>query len=180
MADEPELFGAGEGADGPFQDTPSPFSGPSTDALRAKLGRPRGARNRKTEAFEKWFFAKGYVDPAQRLAELLSEDPRVLVEWLDEHAGFDAEGNRRRGPSILEVVRMQIAAAGELMPYLHGKKPTDINITDERLPTLIIMAGDNQLDQARQLLEARQAALSVGAALIEGGASEINGLEDEE
>lgn len=173
MSGETDLFGDDEGA-------PSPFSGERADAARARIGRPAGARNRKSVDVERWYFAKGYVDPLQRLAELVTEDPRVLVEWFDEHAGVDAEGNKRRGPAILDVVRMQIAAAGELMPYLHGKKPTQVEIIDERLPTLIIVSNSNQLEEARQLLDRRQAALSIGAPLVEAEAKEINGLEGDE
>lgn len=171
MSGETDLFGDGEGA-------PSPFSGPETDAVRAKIGRPAGARNRKSEAAEKWYFARGYVDPLQKLGELISEDPRVLVAWFDEHAGVDAEGNKRRGPSILEVVRMQIAAAGELMPYLHGKKPISVEIEGQLLPILAILTGDNQLAQATRIEQGRT--LSIGSPIEEGEAKEINGLEASE
>lgn len=155
---EPGLFGDEEGA-------PSPFSGGRADEVRASIGRPKGARNRKSVDMEKWYFAKGYVDPVQRLGELVSEDPRVLVAWFDENAGTNLDGSKRAGPSILEVVRMQIAAAGELMPYLHGKMPTRIEVTDERLPALLLALGTNQLDEARQVADDR--ALSAGR-LIEG------------
>lgn len=174
-----DLFG--DGPDGDGERAPSPFSGEAggaTERARAKIGRPAGARNRKSEAFERWFHARGYVDPLQRLAELVSEDPRVLQAWLDEHAGLDAEGNRRRGPPILEVIRMQIAAAGELAPYLHGKMPVKVEVEGTVLPVLAILTGDNQLDQAR-LIEQRKA-LSIGAPLPEDEANKINGLAEGE
>lgn len=172
-----DLFG---GADGPSEPAPSPFSGAAggaTEAARARIGRPPGARNRRDADAEKWYFAQGYVDPMQRLGELVSEDARVLQAWFEEHGGLDAEGKPRTAPTILEVIRMQIAAAGELMPYLHGKKPIDLNIIDERLPQLIIAAGTNQLDQARELLARR--VLSLGAPVPAEEASEIKDLEGE-
>lgn len=174
-----DLFDEADEGDG--ERTPSPFSGEAggaTERARAKIGRPAGARNRKSEAFERWYHARGYVDPLQRLAELVSEDPRVLQAWLDEHAGVDPEGNKRRGPPIIEVIRMQIAAAGELAPYLHGKMPVKVELEGTVLPVLAILTGDNQLDQARQIEQRK--ALSIGAPLPEDEASKINGLEGDE
>lgn len=167
---------------------PSPFSGEpggATEAARAKIGRPVGARNRRDLDAERWYYAMGYQDPMQRLAEIISEDPRVLLAWFAEH-GEAVEvgpvGQRKLValgvPTLLEVVEMQVRAAGELMPYLHGKKTPDVTVAIEALPTLIIAAGINQLDQARGIAERR--ALSVGVAIAappgEGEASEIKGL----
>lgn len=175
MAGEPGLFGDPDAAEGPESDAPSPFSGPLADAMRAKIGRPAGSRNKRDQAAEAWYFAKGYVDPLQRLGELVSEDPRVLQAWFADHSGVDAEGNKRPAPTILEVVRMQIAAAGELMPYLHGKKPIDVNVLHELLPTLIIRGDFNQVDQARAIEAAK--ALSIGSPIVDGDANEIKDLE---
>jgi hypothetical protein len=167
----PELFDDPQAEKGPEEDTPSPFFqmvARAEEALGgAKIGRPRGARNRKTKAFEDWFFAKGYKDPAQLLAEIVSADPIALRAQVP-------------GADMLDVIKAQIAAAGELMPYLHGKKPIDLNVTGEVLPTLILMTGTNQLEQAAELIERRRQALSVGAPIVEGEANEIKDLEPEE
>jgi hypothetical protein len=164
-AGNPELFDDGEGSEGPEQDAPSPFFqlvAAAEEVLAGKIGRPRGARNRKSEAFEKWYFAKGYKDPAQFLGELVTADPIAL-------------GNAIGGATRLEVLNLQKAAAAELMPYLHGKKPIDVNVTGELLPTLIIAAGTNQLDQAQQIRDQR--ALSIGSPIVEAEANEINDLK---
>lgn len=165
-AGNPELFDHGEGSEGPEEDAPSPFFqlvAAAEDVLRGgKIGRPRGARNRKSEAFEKWYFAKGYKDPAQFLGELITADPIALGQAIG-------------GATRLEVLNLQKAAAAELMPYLHGKKPIDVNVTGELLPTLIIAAGTNQLDQAQQIRDQR--ALSIGSPIVESEASEIKDLE---
>lgn len=153
---EPDPEGDGEG-------TPSPFFvavDAATVALggRSRLGRPAGATNRKSKSFEKWFFAMGFKDPAVYLAELYSADPMAL------RAAIGGE------TTLKEVVDLQVKAAGELMPYLHGKKPTDLSdVPDEQLPHLFIMAGTDQLEQGNVILETRkraQAALSAGT-LIE-------------
>lgn len=180
MTGNPGLF---DPAGGDEESTPSPFSGEpggATEQLRAKIGRPAGARNRKSVDFERWYFAKGYTDPLQRLAELVTEDPRVLVAWFEEHAGVDGAGKARPAPPILDVVRMQIAAAAELAPYLHGKKPVSLELPDGALPALFILAGEDQLGQAQQLLDAKRRALAIGAGpVVEGEANEIKDLEPE-
>lgn len=158
MAEEPGLFGDEEG-------TPSPFFaalGRAEEAMGGrKVGRPPGARNRKSVDFERWYYSAGYKDPAVFLAELVSADPMALA--------------RAASVKIAEAIAIQQRAASDLLPYLHGKKPTEVVLTDERLPTLIIVTDSNQLVEAQQLLEQRQA-LSAGVPLIEGEASEKPGF----
>lgn len=170
MAGNPGLFDAGEEPEGTSEGTPSPFFvavDAATVALggQSRLGRPAGATNRKSKSFEKWFYAMGFKDPAQYLAELMSADPMALQAMIPK-------------ATLLEVINLQVKAAGELMPYLHGKKPTDLSdVPDEQLPQLFILAGTDQLQQANVLLEARrrqEATLSAGT-LIE--ANEIKDLE---
>lgn len=161
MSGDADLFGPSEGMPSGDFASESPFRSEGADRERAKIGRPPGARNKRDQDAERWYYAKGFTDPLQRLGELVSEDPRVLRAWFRDHAEIDEDGRPKGVPSLLEVVRMQIAAAGELMPYLHGKKPIDVNVSDERLPTLILAMGTNQLDQARTI-EGRRA-LSIGA-----------------
>lgn len=174
MSGERELFEVDqEPGEGDEEGTPSPFFvavDAATVALggRSRLGRPAGATNRKSKSFEKWFFAMGFKDPAQYLAELMSADPIALRAAIGGDTTLEA------------VIGIQVKAAGELMPYLHGKKPTDLSdVPDEQLPHLFIMAGTDQLEQGQIILEARRrqaAALSAGS-LID--ASENNDLAGE-
>lgn len=184
--DEPGLFGASVGAPaGEFGaqaerhwEEDSPFRGEVTDLVRGKIGRPPGARNKRDADAERWYFARGFTDPMQKLGELVSTDPRVLQAWFAENAGLDSDGKQRSAPNILEVVNMQIRAAGELMPYLHGKKPIEVVVGDERLPTLIVDLGTNQLAEGRAIGEQR--ALSIGAPVPATEGSEIKDLEASE
>lgn len=173
MSRDPGLFGDGEGA--PIGVSPGE-GGEDQGELEAgffgevrerstRRGRPPGARNRKTKDFERLYNALGFEDPLLMLGKLISSDPRDVGALAGMEAG--------------DVLALQVRAAGELAPYLHGKKPTEIQITDERLPVLIVATDANQLAQAQQLLEERKA-LSIGAPLVEGEAKEINGLEGEE
>lgn len=172
MAANPDLFPPADEPEGDGEGTPSGFFDAVAAAGERKgLGRPRGARNKKTEAFEKWFYAKGYRDPAQVLAEIMTMDPRALQQIaLDDRI---ARGELQQlgtkddpiqsvsVPGLLEIVDLQRKAAVDLMPYLHGKKPTEVVITDERLPILVVAAGTNQMAEAAKLIEGR-AVLSIG------------------
>lgn len=149
-ARDPGLFGDGESA-------PSTFFRrleAAEEAMGTRRGRPPGARNRKSVDFERWYHAAGFKDPAVFLAELVSADPVALAQVARV--------------KVSEAIGIQQRAATDLMPYLHGKRPTEVVLTDERLPTLIIVSDSNQLAEAHQLLEdRRQMALSAGS-LIEG------------
>lgn len=160
MADETDLFGVDEGAP----------SGGFADKVREAgeragikgPGRPKGATNRKTVDFEKWYFAKGFKDPAQALGELVSMDPIALHQMMLEQAAAQRLPPKAY-PTLKDAIDLVRVAAAELMPYLHGKKPTVIDVPDERLPMLLMMLATNQLDQAK-VIEA-QNRLSIGAPL---------------
>lgn len=186
MPGNPDLFGPDDADAGDVVGTPSGFFDAVAAAGERKgLGRPRGARNKKTEAFEKWFYAKGYRDPAQVLAEIMTMDPRALQQIALDDAKARGE-TRQLGtkenpievvsvPGILDIIEIQRKAAGDLMPYLHGKKPTEVVITDERLPILVVASGTNQMAEAAKLIEGR-VVLSIGRP----EASEINELAESE
>ena len=183
MSGDDTLFGDDEGAPSGF------FDAVAEAGERRGIGRPRGARNRKSVDFERLYYAKGYKDPLLVLGEIISADPRALqamaVEQAAELGLVKVRGSGESAievievPTLLEVVDLQRKAAIDLAPYLHGKKPTQIEMVDERLPTLIIVTDSNQNAEARHLLERREA-LSLGRPLIEGEAIENEGVSDEE
>jgi len=102
--------------------------------LRKRAGRPSGAMNRKTKALADYLTGLGYTDPAIVLAETYSRPVDELADAL--------------GCDKLEAFQLQQRAAAELMPYLHGKMPLEVKVTEQRLPLLIMDLGTNQLEQA--------------------------------
>lgn len=159
--------------DGDEEGAPSPFADAAELAPgRPRIGRPPGARNRKTKAFEQYFHAKGFRDPLVAAAELVTADPVALLEWFRKH---DRKGSKDLG--LLQVVKLQLEAGRDLAPFLHGKAPVRIHVEGERLPYLIINAGTNQLAQAGQLLEGK--ALAIGQR-PGAEASENNDLDEGE
>jgi hypothetical protein len=159
-----DLFDDGPEGDG--EGTPSALSQALEERGQAPRGRPKGARNRKSAALEAWYFARGYRDPIAVLGEIVSSDPRALAQLI---------GGKEPMKNAIGAI---VAAAGELAPYLHGKQPVKVEVSGQALPILAIVTGDNQLDQARALQDRR--ALSIGAPIVEGEASEIKDLEPDE
>lgn len=158
----------------------NPFGDAPAQAQRRGRGRPAGALNVKTKDFERYYTAMGYRDPLKAMAEWLTADPVALLAWFDEH-----EPKKKARPSLYRIIHEQHQVAVALAPFLHGKKPVQVQIIDERLPTLIVDLGTNQLDEARRLADQR--ALSVGAPVeIDGddqdedAANEINELGEGE
>ncbi|TGS86717.1 hypothetical protein EN817_17600 [Mesorhizobium sp. M3A.F.Ca.ET.174.01.1.1] len=148
----------------------NPFADAGAQAQRRGRGRPSGALNLKTKDFERYYSAMGYRDPLKAMAEWLTADAVALQAWFEEHEQTRVaigKGTAQAVPSLLEIIKEQHAVAVALAPYLHGKKPVQVEIIDERLPTLIVDLGTNQLADARRLAEQR--ALSVGSP-IEGDA----------
>lgn len=145
-------------------DAGDPFADAAELAERRGRGRPRGALNVKTRDFERYYGAMGYRDPLVAWAQFLTRSPIELQAWIEEHERAQvAVGKEIRDalPSLLEIVQEQHRCAERLAPYLHGKKPVQVEIIDERLPTLIVDLGTNQIAEARKVAD-RQA-LSVGA-----------------
>lgn len=150
---------------------------PSSDGRRGP-GRPKGATNRKSRDFERWYRAKGYTDPLQAMGAFLTSDPVELQAWLIEHERMVVPKGKARVlavPSLFEIVREQMTVADRLGPYLHGKKPIQVEITDERLPTLIVDLGTNQLAEGHAI--AGRKALSAADPAVPAPASKINDLD---
>jgi hypothetical protein len=151
---------------------------PATAARRPR-GRPKGAMNKKTHDFAAWYEAQGFKDPLQLMAEFMSSDPVALQAWHVEYERTQkavGKAYAQAVPSLAEIRAAQMSAAAEIAPYLHGKAPVRLEITDERLPVLVINAGTNQLEQAQSVAASR--GLSVGRPLLELKHSKINDLAD--
>lgn len=203
MGDDGDLFGDDENpslehADGAFGDAGDrrrellareikdgkarPGDEAERNAGKRGPGRPKGSQNRKSRDFEKWYAAMGYRDPMMVLGELVSTDPVELQAWYIAHERtVKAIGKGKfvqDVPTLAEINRDRARAAETIAPYLHGKKPVELQIIDERLPALIIDLGSDQLERGRQLADAQ--VLSIGYPVPEAEASKINDLSDDD
>lgn len=145
-------------------------------AGRKPRGRPKGSMNRKTQDFAAWYEEQGLKDPLQLQAEFMSADPVALQSWFITYERTQKAIGKAFGlavPSLSEIVEQQMSIADKIAPYLHGKAPVRVVVEDERLPVLVINAGTNQIEQARQVLGNR---LSAGSPLVELTPNKINDL----
>jgi hypothetical protein len=116
--------------------------------------RGKGKRTLTGEAFERWFAEQGMTDPLVMKSRLISADPVELQAYYASKEQAEKMLGEDRAlvlPSLHDIIAMQLKAAEALAPYLHRKKPIDVVIEDERLPTLIINMGSNQLATAEQI-----------------------------
>ncbi len=106
-------------------DEPAEKIDPPADGARGP-GRPRGARNRRTEEWVDYLLSR-YRSPLIALAETYSRPVAVLAAELNT--------------SRLEAFKLQISAAKELAPYLHQRQPLGIQV-DSRGVVQLVIAGD--------------------------------------
>lgn len=116
------------------------------------MARTKGAINRKTKMLPGYLKELGYRDPGVVLAEIASMDFRDLMRF--------AKSETRRA-----ALAAKIRAAEALMPYVHGKRPVEVLVTDDRLPMLIIQNGTDQLE-GKKANEINAAPLLVARPLV--------------
>ncbi|CAN7375781.1 hypothetical protein LJR231_002256 [Phyllobacterium sp. LjRoot231] len=173
MAGDFDLFDDGDTGENPYADAGNLRARDEFDlaekrkepVAERRAGRPKGATNYKTKDFEKFYQARGFKDPLVAQANYLTADPVELQAWFIEHErtmhGIGGKMVAKAVPSLFEIIKEQHAVADRLAPYLHGKKPVQVEIIDERLPTLIIDLGTNQLEQGQRIADGRM--MSIGA-----------------
>lgn len=181
MADG-DLFDDDEYGADPFADAGDALARHRPDETeingKKRPGRPKGALNRKTKDFEKFYQAKGFRDPLVAMAQWLTSDPVELQAWFQDHERSVTRSGKKKVrpmPSLLEIIKEQHAVASVLAPYLHGKKPVEVAIIDERLPHLVIDLGTNQLEEGEAI--AGRKALSLGST-IDATPNENKDLEE--
>ncbi|WP_336800494.1 hypothetical protein [Kaistia sp. MMO-174] len=150
-----DLFDDDDAEDG------EPARAPAFPAAKRGPGRPKGSINRKTEAARRYYQAKGYRDPLAFLGELVDADPLELTKWFREQQ-LKIFGSAEGAPSLAEVASMQVKAAAELMPFLHGKMPIRVETDDDKaLPILVVDLGGGQA--AALPFQAGDKPMSIGA-----------------
>lgn len=90
-------------------------------------GRKPGAKNKRNQDLARYLAQFG-PDPAVTLMRLQARP----VEMLAAELGCTKEG----------AAHLIVRAASELMPYLHSKKPVDVNVSARGHMTLILESGE--------------------------------------
>lgn len=86
-----------------------------------KAGRPAGSKNRSTEEWRNFLFAR-FRSPLVGLAEIAGMDVVELAKVLR----FESDTRRAKPEELLELVKVQIACRDKLAPYMHSKMPLAI------------------------------------------------------
>lgn len=91
------------------------------EAKKGRAGRKPGSRNRRTDDFARYIRQFGQ-DPAITLMQIQSTSAEELV------ARSQLIDTVKRQMSLADAMALRARCAAELMPYLHGKKPIEIDV----------------------------------------------------
>ena len=105
---------------------PLPLDVSELPATGKRGGRPKGSKNKNTEAWQEWLLSR-YSSPLEGLAQVISMPVADLATLL--------------GCKKVEAFKCQLAAMSTLAPYLHQKMPLAIDGGEHGLVSLIINAG---------------------------------------
>jgi hypothetical protein len=96
------------------------------NAKRRARGRPEGSANKRNAEVFDYLEARGFKAPELRLMEIISADAQELAAKI--------------GQPTLEVLKLQVQAARELMPYKFAKKQ-ELNVNHNGMVAHVMMAG---------------------------------------
>jgi hypothetical protein len=128
-------------------------------ALRGR-GRPPGSRNRRTQDFVAYFLST-QRDPLLFLASVYQRTPEELAAEV--------------GCSKADALALQVRAASEVAPYVHGKQPVRLQVQSAGAITLLVPGlnapaqgeGETLADLAKRL-QLVDGGLDGAGAVIEG------------
>ncbi len=101
------------------------------DVLRGP-GRPKGVKNLRTAAIQRWFQATGKM-PLEFLAGVYREETSVIAARLECNA--------------IEALRVQVSAAQAVLPYVEQKLPIALeDVSDKPRPVFVVgeLSGTQQ------------------------------------
>ena len=117
------------------------------NAVRRARGRPAGTANKRNSEVFDYLEARGFKQPELQLMEIISADPRALAAAL---AGPDVKPDSVSFDRALDVLKVQLAAARELMPYKFAKRHETKVAFEGKLG--IMVAGQLSVQQTDSLL----------------------------
>ena len=161
-----------------FEQELSLFEGDTIRPPKRGPGRPPNTPNRSTLQLQRLLLAKGYRDPAEFLAAIMSMDVRELARELSEP--MKVGDITVLATSLGDALELQVKAAKELMPYFHQKMPIAIQHQgDGARPLIIIRDGEGPGARARvvegETMSVHDADMQQDQALSEGKATPSHG-----
>ena len=130
------------------------------------MARPKGSKNKRSVGVPPELAEQlGHRDPADVLGEIYSMEHKALAKLMRSAAGARAM-----------ALKMQAAVAA--MPYQHSKMPVKVEVNEDQLPTLVIVANRNSM-QNQQLMQKAGEAVRLDAVRQDAQDVEIKGESNE-
>ncbi|MFZ5704925.1 MAG: hypothetical protein ACOY5R_06620 [Pseudomonadota bacterium] len=128
------------------------------EARQRRRGRPKNARNKRTEDFARYILSHGQ-DPAVTLIEIASTQPELLIEASAQPRvhSFRADGTANvvtERMTYEQAQALRARCADILMPYIHGKKPIAIDMNFAGVADLIIEGVTHTREEIANIVDA--------------------------
>ncbi|WP_068090917.1 hypothetical protein [Novosphingobium rosa] len=133
--------------------------GPNAGALavtaeaRRRAGRPKGAKNRRTNDFRNWLLSLGHQHPAVTLMQIQGTPPELLMAASRrEYLRKDKNGvvfTHVEEMSYDRAQALRTRCAESVLPFVESKMPTAMDMSFSGVSDLI-MAGVTHTDQEVQ------------------------------
>lgn len=128
------------------------------EARERRKGRPKGARNKRTDDLAKYLLQFG-EDPLVGAMRLASTPPEVLIEASKQEK---VHSFSKAGAPRIVIERLTYAEANALImrarelvaPYIHGKKPVAIVHDFSGLKDLVIEGVTHSREEVQDIVEA--------------------------
>jgi hypothetical protein len=132
-------------------------------ARERKRGRPRGARNKRTDDFARYLLSFGQ-HPALTMMQIQASDPAVLQENSRRQVTKVLKGGKGEADRLVEVTEetlsyegaqsLRVRCAEALLPYLESKKPVAIDMSFTGVGNLVIEGVTHTRDEMTELQDA--------------------------
>lgn len=116
-------------------------------ARERKRGRPKGARNKRTDDFARYLLGFGQ-HPAITMMQIQATPPEVLIENSRRRVTKVIKGGKGQADKVVEIEEetltyegaqsLRLRASEGLMPYLESKKPVAVDMTFSGVADLVI------------------------------------------
>lgn len=133
------------------------------EAREARKGRPKGARNKRTDDLVAYLSQFG-PDPAVAAMKIIGETEELMVERSKRRVMKVLKGGKDRPDKLVEVeeetmtleaarsMRMRMIEA--MLPYWHGKKPVQVDVSLAGAGLLVIEGLTHDSDEVRDIVDA--------------------------
>lgn len=115
----------------------------ASDPAERKAGRPAGALNKRTEDWAQYLLSR-YRSPLIGLAEIYSRPVAQLAMDL----GFAPEELAKSPGTLVELFRVQVDAFKAILPYVHCRKPVELDISERKSVALTVVIDGDESGQS--------------------------------